>query len=79
MKKMKHIAAAIILLFSLGLFSSPGYAEQGAVALARHGVDQVLNLEMDNARKTFNQLGNKYPDFTLTSFLKAFVDWACVG
>ena len=76
MKKMKHIAAAFILLFSLGLFSSPSYAEQGAIALARHGVDQVLNLEMDNARKTFIQLGNTYPDFALTSFLKAFVDWA---
>ncbi|MDX5150955.1 MAG: hypothetical protein R3188_00640 [Acidiferrobacterales bacterium] len=75
---MKHIASAFLLLFSLSLFSSPGYAEQDAVALARHGVDQVLNLEMDNARETFNQLGNTYPDFALTSFLKAFVDWADV-
>jgi hypothetical protein len=76
MKAFRTVVVTICLLFTGILYSSASHAEQGAVAMARQGVDQVLNLEMDNARKTFNQLGNTYPDFALTSFLKAFVDWA---
>jgi len=76
MMKVKHITATFLLLFSLGGISFPSHAEQGGLGMARHGVDQVLNLEMDNARKTFSQLEKKYPGFELTPFLKASVDWA---
>ena len=76
MKALGIIATSFLLLLSGVTYSGASHAGQGAVAMARHGVDQVLNLEMDNARKTFDQLGEKYPDFALTPFLKASVDWA---
>ena len=43
---------------------------------ARKGVDQVINLEMDNARKTFALLENQFPGYPLLPFLSATVDWA---
>lgn len=76
MKVTRYLAATITLLLATTFYSHASFAEEGAVAIARHGVDQVLNLEMDNARKTFNELGKKYPGFAMTPFLKASVDWA---
>lgn len=64
---------AALLLLVLPVSAS---GANGADTLARHGVDQVLNLEMDNARKTFARLDQQYPDYALTPFLKATVDWA---
>jgi len=76
MKATRFFTLAISLLLALTIYPGASFAEQGATTLARHGVDQVLNLEMDNARKTFTELGKKYPGFALTPFLKATVDWA---
>jgi len=76
MKFTRTLAALFSLLPALIFYPNPSFADQDANSLARQGVDQVLNLEMDNARKTFGELEKKYPGFALTQFLKASVDWA---
>jgi len=76
MNLSKQYAAAILLALTFSLYSVTGFAGESAVSLARHGVDQVLNLEMEGARKSFDRLGARYPGFAMTAFLKASVDWA---
>ena len=44
--------------------------------MARKGVDQVLNLEMEEARQTFTRLRTQSPAYPLLPFLDASVFWA---
>jgi len=50
--------------------------DDAATRLARHGVDQVLNLDLEQARQTFKTLQTRHPAYPFALFLEAAVDWA---
>lgn len=76
MKRIR-IATFLFTLASISVFSPlQGAGAINPEAIARKGIDQVINLEMNNARKTFASLGKQYPDYPLLPFLVATVNWA---
>jgi len=60
----------------MGLFSITETHAAEPEAMARKGVDQVLNLEMEAARATFGMLRMQSPEYPLLPFLDASVYWA---
>jgi len=60
----------------MGLFSVAETHAAEPEAMARKGVDQVLNLEMEAARATFGMLRSQSPEYPLLPFLDASVYWA---
>lgn len=71
-----YFARHLLALFCLGLLSvATAHASEPEV-LARKGIDQILNLEMDGARRTFAELHTQYPQYPLFPFLDASVYWA---
>ncbi len=64
------ISVSVVLIITF-----PAEAGTGAAGLARTGVDTLMRLEFDEARRVFKRLGSRYPDYPLLGFLKASVYW----
>lgn len=68
--------ARVVLVIALLAGSVGATAAPTAQQLARQGIDQVLNLEFEQARATFDTLEEQFHGYPLLPFLRASVDWA---
>jgi len=70
---MRGLLVALLVTVSMEVNAGINDTE---TRLARRGVDQVLNLELQQARQTFKTLKARYPAYPFALFLEASVDWA---
>ncbi len=73
---MNRLPVKIVLLLTMLAPLLTSAANLTPEQIARKGIDQVINLQMDDARNTFTRLAHRYPDYSLTPFLDATVYWA---
>lgn len=74
---MKSIVRGLLgaLLLTAPLVVTADNSDIGT-RVARQGVDQVINLDLAQARQTFGLLKTRFPEYPFVLFLEASVDWA---
>jgi len=69
---LRNFMCCLILL----IFQNTALANESASQLARQVVDQLMNIENENAAATIQKLERNYPDYPLLGFMKVAPLWA---